>query len=229
MENIEELKQRLGRVYMPDERDKNFLIKDILPKRSTSTERGYKYWWPNGWWGDQGDTPQCVAYAWIHWLEDGGVTQHNELLPEINPGILYKEAQKRDIWAGENYDGTSVRGGVKALQERGYVATYRWTWDVRELARAILTLGPVVVGTDWYIGMFRPDKDGIVRLEGSNAGGHAYEVNGYNAKTGYFRCKNSWGRKWGKNGYFYMHITDMQTLLNNHGEACIATEIKKVS
>lgn len=224
---IAKLKERLGRIHIPDPRDQNYLVSDILPRQASKPERTYKYWWPGGWWGDQGNTPQCVAYAWVHWLEDGGVTQYNERTPEIVPYTLYKEAQRRDVWSGENYEGTSVRGGAKALQERGYIKEYRWTWNVEELAQAVLSLAPVVVGTDWYLDMFYPNEEGVVSLSGSLMGGHAYVVNGYNSETGYFRCKNSWGRTWGKNGYFYIHKTAMQVLLNNHGEACIATEIKK--
>lgn len=225
--NVEDFKKRLGRIYIPDERDKNFLLSEILPRRSSNVGKSYKYWWPSGWWGDQGNTPQCVSYAWLHWLEDGGVTQYNSILPEVTPAILYKDAQRRDVWPGESYDGTSVRGGAKALQARGYIADYRWTWDVEELARAILTLGPVVVGSDWFYGMFFPDIEGVITLTGQSAGGHAYVVNGVSMSRRMFRIKNSWGRNWGKNGYAYISFDNMQTLLNRHGEACIATEIKR--
>lgn len=223
--DLEKLKQKLGRINNPDERDQKFLLRSILPpKRSTRT---FKYWWPSGWWGDQGLTPQCVAYAWVHWLEDGGVTQYNERTPEVTPSLLYKESQKLDVWPGDNYEGTSVRGGAKALKSRGYISEYRWTWDVDELAQAILTLGPVVVGTDWFYNMFFPNNDGIIKPEGSSMGGHAYVLNGVNTETRLFRIKNSWGRGWGNKGYAYISFDDMQLLLNRNGEACIATEIKK--
>ena len=70
--------QKLGRLYVEDNRDKNYLMSSILPKETPGVT--YKYWWPSGWWGDQGNTPQCVAYSWTHWLAAGPVTQYKKML-----------------------------------------------------------------------------------------------------------------------------------------------------
>jgi len=39
-----------------------------------------------------------------------------------------------------------------------------------------------------------------------------------------YRIKNSWGRGWGKNGFAYIKIDHFETLLNDYGEVCLATE-----
>lgn len=211
----------LGRLYVPDERDANYMMASVLP---SAPERGWRYWWANGWWGDQGQTPQCVAYSWTHWVEDGPLTYKAAQSPFDAPANLYHEAQKVDQWPGENYAGTSVRAGAKVLQSRGIVTSYHWAYDAQTVANAILTTAPVVVGTNWYNDMFTPDAEGIIRKGGSLAGGHAYLLDGVNTKTGFFRIKNSWSRSWGHKGFAYISMEDMDALLKNQGEACLALE-----
>src|SRR5690606_274936 len=137
----------LGRVLAVDARDEGFSMRPLLSSRKKLPT--YKYWNANGWWGDQGSLPHCVGFSWAHWLEDGPVT-HKGNAPIVNPSIIYKEAQKVDEWPGEKYDGTSVRAGAKILHKQGLIESYYWAWDIDSLANAVLTLGPVVVGTNWY-------------------------------------------------------------------------------
>lgn len=216
---------KLGRVHIPDERDKNFPMKGVLPNKAPSIT--YKYWWANGWWGDQQRTPHCVAYSWIHWLEDGGVTQQSAPAPILDPTSLYNQCQRQDEWYGENYDGTSVRAGAKVLQEKGFIKEYRWSTDIEEVVDALLTKGPVMLGVNWYFDMYFPDKKGKIKVGGKIYGGHAVEANGVNTKTKMIRIKNSWGQDWGRNGHAYISFDDLQRLLNENGECCLATEIKK--
>jgi hypothetical protein len=221
----ESLPFSLGREYSPDARDNNYLISKILlpniPKTVPITSR---YWNDNVWWGDQGSTPQCVGYAWAHWIEDGPVL-HTGIHPLVTPKIIYENAQRLDEWPGENYDGTSVRGGVKYLQNRRLVSSYYWAFDVNTLINTVLNLGPVVVGTNWYYNMFYPNRNGVISIGGRIAGGHAYVINGVDINTRLFRMKNSWGRSWGLQGHAYISFNDMSRLIREQGEICIATEI----
>lgn len=219
----------LGRVFAPDSRDASYPVSTLLsliPEESAPTPRTYRYWFANGWWGDQGQTPQCVAYAWTHWLEDGPVSQPNPP-PIILPSTLYDEAQKVDEWPGENYDGTSVRAGAKVLQSRGFISSYHWATTLDEIVQTILTLGPVVVGTNWYDDMFYPDDLNYIHVGGSEVGGHAYLLDGVNVKARCFRMKNSWGRNWGFSGFSLLPFNDMEVLLSENGEACLGLEVKK--
>lgn len=224
---MDELKAKLGRIHIPDERDKRFSIKSKLPLRES--KKTYKYWWPNGWWGDQGYTAQCVAYSWGHWLNAGPITQNSKLGGEytINPAHVYTEAQRIDRWPGENYDGTSVRAGAKVLQREGYIAEYSWAWDINTVIQALLEKGPLVVGTEWKYDMFFPNENGIITATGDSAGGHAYLLDGINVNKQLIRIKNSWGRNWGNKGFAYISFDDMDKLIKNYGEACLATEILK--
>lgn len=221
----------LGRIHIPDERDHQFLMRDVLPQETS--ERTYRYWWANGWWGDQGSKPHCVAYSWMHWVEDGPIT-HSKTRSAgtgslFDPTQLYEEAQEVDQWLGDDYAGTSVRAGAKILRSWGVIDSYRWAWDVETVTQAILTTGPVVVGTWWYNDMFSPKLDKgkhMIRPSGGKAGGHAYLIDGVNTKTGLMRIKNSWSRSWGDKGFAWITMEDMNSLIQDYGEACLAVEVE---
>ncbi|MBC7088662.1 MAG: hypothetical protein H5T96_09405 [Tissierellales bacterium] len=218
----------LGRKHSVDERDKAFPMKSLL---LSSSDRKFKYWCPNMWTGNQGQTSQCVAYSWCHWLAAGPKTQPAARAlrngAPADPANIYHMAQQVDEWPGDNYDGTSVRAGAKVLKSHGYIDSYYWAWNVEEVINALLTLGPVVVGTNWTERMFYPSDEGIIKLTGRVAGGHAYLLDGISLTKGLIRIKNSWGREWGNKGFAYISIEDMNTLIQANGEACIATEINK--
>jgi hypothetical protein len=216
----------LGRVHIEDKRDSNYLITNNITKllkTPTPPKIVSKYWDDNGWWGNQGNTPQCVGYAWAHWIEDGPVG-HGGTPPIISPTLIYKEAQKVDEWQGESYNGTSVRGGAKYLKNTNKISSYYWGYNINTLISSVLNLGPVVVGTNWYNGMFYPDKNGLIRISGRIAGGHAYVINGVDTNKKLFRIKNSWGKNWGKAGSAYISFNDMTRLIRENGEICLALE-----
>lgn len=222
----------LGRLYSPDERDKGFLMSSLIPKaKETQEYRTWKYWWPTGWWGNQGSTPHCVGYAWAHWLAEGPITQVRARSKRgghpFDPNYLYNEAQLIDEWPGIDYDGTSVRAGVKVLKNNGFVSEYRWAWDIEDVINTLLYISPVVVGTVWTYDMFFPDENNIIKATGSFSGGHAYLLDGINVDRGIIRIKNSWGRNWANKGFAYISIDDMSKLISLDGEACVAVEIDK--
>ena len=218
----------LGRKPAPDTRDLGYSVTKPLAAALPPVNRVLRYWNANGWWGDQGEKPQCVGYACVHLLEDGPVTQSGKV-PIVQPATLYIEAQKVDEFPGPPpaYDGTSVRAGIKALQARGFVEAYYWATTTKQIIDAILTLGPVVMGTDWLENMFEPDEAGFLDVSGRVVGGHAYLANGVNVNAGFFRIKNSWGRSWGNSGHALLHFSDMNRLMSTQGEAALVVERRK--
>jgi hypothetical protein len=219
---VPENKHRLGRLFHPDDRDACFRLN--LFTGTKSKKRKQRGWDDDDWSGDQGYTPQCVAYAWTHWLVAGPVKHPERGLPPGDPADLYYMAQRVDEWAGTDYDGTSVRAGAKVLQAHGAISNYYWAMNVKELIYAVLEMGPVVVGTLWFENMSQPSRNGYCRPTGAVEGGHAYLISGVNLKRNRFRIKNSWGLNWGRKGRAFINIGDMAKLLAWDGEACVATE-----
>jgi len=214
---------QLGRNVVIDNRDNNYLISQLLPQKVTSITS--KYWQDDIWSGDQGKTPMCVGYAWAHFIEDGPIT-HSGVHPLVSPVTIYKEAQKVDEWPGENYNGTSVRAGAKYLLSSNKISSYLWAFEINTLINTVLNVGPVVVGSNWYNGMFNPDRNGLIKISGSIAGGHAYVINGIDTNSKLFRIKNSWGKSWGQGGHAYISFADMTRLIKENGEVCLAVENK---
>jgi hypothetical protein len=237
--NISTNELGLGRLHLPDLRDNNYLIENLNQYQTSTpissnlqstvirnkTRIVGRYWEDEQWWGNQGSTSECVAYSWIHWLEDGPFYQATVPHPILQPNPVYKEAQKIDEWPGENYNGTSIRAGAKILQNLGFIQNYFWTFDVNVLANTVLNVGPVVVGTIWHRNMFFPDRrTGLIRATGPINGAHAYVINGVDTQRRLFRIKNSWGRNWGLQGRAFISFTDMARLMRMNGEVCLATE-----
>lgn len=194
-------------------------------------------------WLDQLAEGACVGFAWAHELH-----ADPEIVPmtDAQARAIYRRAQKLDVWSGESYEGTSVIAGAKAVKElknnagEPYLKEYRWAFGIEDLMLAIAYQGPVVLGMNWYTGMFNTDANGFIRPVGSLAGGHALLAIGVVVKrralnrfgpitdfsevdldNSYIILHNSWGRGWGDNGRAKISLRHLQILLAQGGEACV--------
>lgn len=221
----------LGRQIILDPNDAKYPLRAPVPLAPVES----KYWLSVGKTLDQGSTSQCVAYAWTRFLTTHPIVNAK---PHLPPAVIYQMAQRIDEWPGENYDGTSVRAGAKVLQAAGYLSEYRWAHDVEQVWQHVLMHGPVVMGTDWHRDMFMPDRNGFIQPTGRIDGGHAWLIIGGNRakknplfpddNSGAFRLINSWGDNWGQKGKAWILGSDLQKLIERHGEACVGVEIKRV-
>lgn len=218
-----------GRVYKEDPRDNNFLIKDVIPQ-SGLPDIEKKFWWAEGWQGDQGPTPHCVAYSWSHWLEDGPVIQDvipGRRKPLFDTTEFYNKCQVWDEIPGTKYEGTTIRAGAKILQKLGVIGEYRWAKSIDDVVAVVTHIGPMVVGTQWYTNMSNPTSHRyVMRPTGKSIGGHAYLINGIDNTKELFRVKNSWGQSWADRGHAYISFSNFEKLLSGHSEACVAFENK---
>lgn len=211
-------KPGLGRIYVPDARDEAYRMASVL--RAHAEPLVGSRFWRTGPVLNQGKFPHCVAYAWGGFLQAAPIM--NRSIPDL--ASLYRRAQEMDEIPGTNYDGSTVRGGAKALDEMGLILEYRWAWDLETVVRWLLHKGTVVVGTTWFTRMSTPNTAGFVIPDGDNEGGHAYLLVGAQVEQKRVRMLNSWGPSWGELGRAWMTFDDLERLIDGQGEACAAVE-----
>jgi hypothetical protein len=213
---MSEADPRLDRLVQFDERSREYPIRELLQAKKPRS-----YTWQCNSWLDQGQEGACVGFAWAHELA---------ARPSAQKGIfndtalaIYKQAKKLDQWIGENYNGTSIIAGIRAVQQffPAAITEYRWGFGLNDLILTLGYHGPVVLGINWYQDMYRPDSSGFIRVSGGIAGGHAILARGVNIKHKRIVLHNSWGQDWGINGDCYVTFDDMDRLLHEDGEACV--------
>ena len=206
--------RKFDRVVRFDERSRNYPVRALIAQ---TTPRSYT-WRCNGWL-DQGSEGACTGFATTH----EAIARPKEIYG-LNNAVaqqIYYRARELDEWPGEDYEGSSVLGAVKAATEKGWYKEYRWAFGVDDLALAVSRHGPAILGINWYTGMFNTDGSGFVRVTGRIEGGHAILCNGFNVKGDYFKLHNSWGKGWGVSGGCKISYEDMNRLLREQGEACV--------
>lgn len=147
---------------------------------------------------DQGREGACTGFAAAKAL--GQTPDRVRTVSETLAKGLYYEARRQDEWPGEDYEGSSILGVMKAAQIQGFISAYYWATSLKQMQHAVCHLGPLVIGINWYEAMFYPDADGFIRPEGDWMGGHALCVGAVNLKLQAFVLHNSWGRSWGGQG-----------------------------
>jgi hypothetical protein len=173
---------------------------------------------------DQGQEGACVGFAFAHELI--AMPYSYPFITDIQADIIYRGAQKEDEWPGEAYEGTSVLGAAKYMTDKGFYQSYAWSKDAREVAVTVSRKGPVVLGVNWYEGMYDTDKYGYVAPTGEVSGGHSILCKGYSLPRDAFLLHNSWGAGWGirnkdYEGCAWILASDLQRLLDEGGDACM--------
>lgn len=209
-----------------DNRSKKYPIRGTLwanPRRVDKT-------WAIGPILDQGKEGACVGFGWTAQTLAEPFSTPPEILNPRDPNKfalhVYKSAQRIDEWPGENYEGTSVLAGARILHKLRLISSYSWAFSVDEVIDGILIKGPVVLGIPWYESMYSA-PNGVVRVSGSQVGGHCILAIGFRVASPNFDgrpsvvLQNSWGNDWGINGVAEIEVEQLKELLAKSGEACL--------
>jgi hypothetical protein len=230
----------VDRVPQFDDRSRNFSAVEGI---TDSPFRSYT--WSCDVYNDQGSEGACVGFAWSHELSARPKVIRRDASFAL---AVYNRAKQIDPWEGEDYSGTSVLAGIKAVQEyknsrgKSLIEEYRWAFGIEDVLRVLGYKGPVVLGINWHYDMYFPNEKGFIFHTGEMVGGHAIMANGVkivakqpdevygvaswdnvDQDKSYVRLHNSWGTGYGKGGDAFMTVRDLGALLRNNGEACIPT------
>jgi hypothetical protein len=215
-----------------DERSKDFPLRAAIKERPTRRTKK----WRNGVILNQGREGACVGFGWTAEALSTPIAVDLSRLKADAPDDptafahhIYQRAKVLDMWEGEDYDGTSVLAGAKAMREAGLVKEFRWCFNIEDVIDAVLTKGPVVLGIYWYDSMYDA-PEGIVSVSGKIVGGHCITAVGFklakDSPTGEdtIILQNSWGYNWGTFGLAEIRVSELASLLDNAGEACVVTK-----
>lgn len=215
-----------------DPRSKAFPVRQLI---TTPPKLRNKLWRP-GQVLDQGSEGACVGFGWT---SEALATPIAVDLSKVAANVpddptafaldRYRRARQLDEWEGEDYDGTSTNAGAKAMREIGLIGSYGWCFSMDDIINTILIKGPVVLGLEWRYDMYYA-PNGVLRGTGKVVGGHCINAIGFSYKSPKLGgengiiLQNSWGPDWGINGLAEIKVTDLWGLLQNYGEAAVATK-----
>lgn len=145
---------------------------------------------------------------------------------------IYYKAKEIDDWPDQ--EGTSIRCALKQVKKQGVPPEKAWVYsdqqkgkpeswapmiarwskggdywrvDYNELPEVLLNHGPLVIGIVCFREIFNVDNSGFVpypKNSKEHFGGHAVCLISYHKNKKMFGFKNSWGRRWGDNGFGYL-------------------------
>ena len=186
------------------------------PWRNRRTARRWRYWNTRTFFR-QGEDPMCVAWAMLNRLacQPIGLRESDH----VGARGLYHFAKEFDEWEGSDYDGTSALGVVKFLNHFEIFSAYYWPDSAAQVANAILTTAPVLIGTWLYEGMAWP-TDGRMTTDGRALGGHEMLADGASLDDRGLRIK-TWDETWGLGGHGWLSFEDFDALMADGGDAVV--------
>jgi hypothetical protein len=159
---------------------------------------------------------------------------------ELSPRSIYEAARRYDDFPGTAYEGTSLIGALKAIQnegawkeedwpysseprplrqptERFSITQYQELGDLQEIIGSLKDGHVVVVTVAVTPDFDKVQRDGLVtvRTPVAELGQKAIAIVGYSSKTAEFRFANDWGTNWGDSGFGRIRDSDLTRLIRN--------------
>ena len=227
MTSLESERPVLDLHFHKDPRSRSFAARDEVSR----TARFKRVWTTRKEPLDQGREGACVGFSCA-----GELAARPAAYPTGNDTAMkiYAAAQEVDRSEGRNYEeGATVLAGMKACFRAKYFSKYVWCFGIDDTINWIVRKGPVILGINWYSGMYETQSGGLLRVGGEIVGGHAIMANGFWPAHPQFGdvlvLTNSWGKSWGINGRGYLPIEDAVRLLKEDGEVAAPTDFPVIA
>lgn len=208
----------LGRLVEHDERSRFYQAAQAPAQRSVL-------------WGhhapvlDQGDLGSCTGNATAQLINTDYFAKSRGAgyLTEKDALKIYELGTTLDNVPGAYPPDDTGSTGIavaKAGVQLHYFTGYKHAFGFAHFTAA-LQLQPVIVGTTWHNGMFKPNAKGFIRPTGAVAGGHEYLALGVDYASQTLTFLNSWSSAWGLSGRFHMTFADFSKLLADQGDVTV--------
>lgn len=170
---------------------------------------------------DQGDLGACTGFATAGSLSS---LPFGLRLTNTDGRNIYSLATKLDSFAGQwppTDTGSDGNSAMTAAVQLKLAVSFIHADNLADMHAAIQTRDGIF-GSNWTEAMSNPDPDGRARITGQILGGHEFAYVGFDKERGREVFRNSWGPLFGCNGYFWISSDDLQTLIDDGGDADFA-------
>lgn len=209
---------RLGRHVIHDERSRGFAL-PVSIDRSTWRTKSIRLYDPSP--NPNQIIGNCTGCAKAMMFNSVGNRVAGRVLTMADADKIYSLATTIDPWPGSyppDDTGSSGLAAAKAAQRLKIGGEYRWLFGgADEIVQAVMDGHVVNVGTNWYESMFTNRyADGVpLTISGAVAGGHEWQVHGYNLTHDLVKGR-CW---WGSFRDFWIKRADLDRLMHESGDA----------